>query len=268
MKTHGKIDFDNCHPYEVTPTIYMAHNGVLSTGNDADDSRSDTWHFINYVLGPTLTADGELLLDNGWQQFVGAMIGASNKFGFMTANGDAVIINRKSGVEFQGAWLSNTYAWNSEKYGFGRAAYATSSYSSPYRYVDRWEGYDWELGWEDKSSKKKASRDAASPAARENAPYQPKGIGAIIKAARNSYLRNTLEQWVIDAPQKAAALINAIEDDCTEESGEIAYDDVQTTAAWIADWFDRDGYDPMSDTPDDSDDHVLDAPDNRIGSAQ
>ena len=29
MQTHGEIDLDNCHPYEVTPGIWMAHNGVL-----------------------------------------------------------------------------------------------------------------------------------------------------------------------------------------------------------------------------------------------
>jgi len=29
MKTHGHIDLENCHPYEVLPNVYMAHNGIL-----------------------------------------------------------------------------------------------------------------------------------------------------------------------------------------------------------------------------------------------
>ena len=53
MRTHGDIDLTNCHPYEVLNRsehgidLWLMHNGILSTGNKADDKKSDTWqlHF-------------------------------------------------------------------------------------------------------------------------------------------------------------------------------------------------------------------------------
>ena len=85
MQTHGDIDLDNCHPYKVTENIWLAHNGVLATGNHADKSRSDTWHFIKNVLTPALTAQPELMMDEDWLDFIGDMIGRSNKFGLVNS---------------------------------------------------------------------------------------------------------------------------------------------------------------------------------------
>src|SRR5687768_9176607 len=45
--THGDTNLDNCHPYTVLEgQVALMHNGVLSTGNDKDKTKSDTWHFI------------------------------------------------------------------------------------------------------------------------------------------------------------------------------------------------------------------------------
>ena len=52
MKTHGDINLDNCHPYEVLNQqehgidLWLMHNGILSTGNASDETKSDTWHYI------------------------------------------------------------------------------------------------------------------------------------------------------------------------------------------------------------------------------
>jgi len=119
MKTHGDIDLDNCHPYSVTARVALAHNGILSTGNAWDKSKSDTWHFVRNVIGPALEAREHLLVDQAWLSFVGDLIGSGNKFGIMSADGTVAIINRASGVEFEGAWLSNTYAWSAHKFGVG-----------------------------------------------------------------------------------------------------------------------------------------------------
>jgi hypothetical protein len=120
MRTHGDIDLDNCHPYEVlTPAlggvlgaVWMMHNGVLSSGNQADTKKSDTWHYIQNVMVPLLRRDPELLLEPAFQKLVKGDIGHSNKFTFMTSRGDVVIINREAGSDYNGAWMSNTYAWN------------------------------------------------------------------------------------------------------------------------------------------------------------
>lgn len=120
MKTHGEINIANCHPYEVVPGIYMAHNGVLSTGNAADPKMSDTWHYIQDFLKPILEHDPEMLFNAGFQRMIAGHIGSGNKFGFMDQSGRTVIINRTSGVDHSGVWYSNTYAWTPWKFGYGQ----------------------------------------------------------------------------------------------------------------------------------------------------
>ncbi len=119
MQTHGDIDLENCHPYEVTPGIWMAHNGILSTGNAADTKMSDTWHYINDYLKPLLTAHPELLYQEAFLKLIGNHIGRSNKFALMNQQGECFIINRDSGIDHEGMWYSNTYAWTPWKFGYG-----------------------------------------------------------------------------------------------------------------------------------------------------
>lgn len=120
MKTHGDINIDNCHPYEVIPGLYMAHNGVLSTGNQKDPRMSDTWHYINDFLKPILKENPQIIFNPGFQAMISSHIGASNKFGFMDHTGRTVIINKTSGVVHKGVWYSNTYAWTPWKFGLGQ----------------------------------------------------------------------------------------------------------------------------------------------------
>jgi len=138
MRTHGEIDIDNCHPYEVTPDLYMAHNGVLSTGNAADPKKSDTWHYINNFIKPLLEKDPDLIFRPQFQAMIGAHIGPSNKFGFMNKAGRVAIINRSSGVDHLDAWLSNTYAWTPSKFGYYSKYYTPmtnhSTFNNGYKY--------------------------------------------------------------------------------------------------------------------------------------
>lgn len=119
MKTHGNIDLENCHPYEVLPNVYMAHNGILSYGNTADPTKSDTWHYIKDFIKPMLELTPDALKNPYIRGYLGAHIGSSNKFGFMDLEGNVAIINRHSGVEHDGVWYSNTYAWTPWKFGYG-----------------------------------------------------------------------------------------------------------------------------------------------------
>ena len=143
MKTHGHIDLTNCHPYPVTgfdgrddeyPVLLM-HNGVLSTGNAKDFSKSDTWHYIQEIIRPMLVKHPELLTNPGFKTLVEKHIGCSNKFAMMDAFGNTVILNRQAGVEYNGAWLSNTYAW--DYYGLHPDAPKRQAYVSP-----AWSKYD------------------------------------------------------------------------------------------------------------------------------
>lgn len=152
MKTHGHIDLTNCHPYPVAgfdgrddehPVLLM-HNGVLATGNAKDATKSDTWHYIQDIIRPMLVNHPELLTNPGFKTLLEKHIGSSNKFAMMDAHGNTVILNRQAGVEYNGAWLSNTYAW--DYYGLHPDAPKRSVYVSPAwsRYRD---AFEFELGY-------------------------------------------------------------------------------------------------------------------------
>lgn len=117
MRTHGDIDLLNCHPYQVLSAddgypIYLAHNGVLSTGNAKDHTKSDTWHYIQDFLRPMLLKNPEFFMHPAFKAIVESHIGGGNKFVLMDAYGNSVTINERAGVSHNGAWLSNTYAWD------------------------------------------------------------------------------------------------------------------------------------------------------------
>lgn len=118
MKTHGDIDLENCHPYEVLNRadhgmdLWLMHNGILSTGNKADTSKSDTWHYIRDYLRPMLIENPEFAFHPSFSDIVGKHIGSSNKFVLMDNQGRIATINQSAGVYWGGLWLSNTYAWS------------------------------------------------------------------------------------------------------------------------------------------------------------
>lgn len=107
-RTHGDIDLDNCHPYQVSQTTALMHNGILSTGNAADVTKSDTWHFIqDYLIG----VPDDVLHQAGFREMLGDFIG-SNKFAIMSADGRLSVINKDQGISHDSVWYSNTYAWS------------------------------------------------------------------------------------------------------------------------------------------------------------
>lgn len=144
MRTHGPVDIDNCHPYLVLPGMWLMHNGILSIGNDADKSKSDTWHYINTFLRPMLLKDPSLAFDAAFIEVISNHIGTSNKFVIMDDKGNVAHYNQSSGVTWGERWMSNTYAWTvpgqhrtySRRYGGGH------HYGSVYGKYD----YDWEWG--------------------------------------------------------------------------------------------------------------------------
>jgi hypothetical protein len=117
MRTHGDTDLTNCHPYEVLnqqehgTSLWLMHNGILSTGNKADTSKSDTWHYIRDYLRPMLAGNPDYAFTPAFSAIVGTHIGSSNKFVLMDEQGRQAVVNQTSGVYWSGLWLSNTYAW-------------------------------------------------------------------------------------------------------------------------------------------------------------
>jgi hypothetical protein len=117
MRTHGDTDLTNCHPYEVLNQqehgvdMWLMHNGILSTGNAGDTSKSDTWHYIRDYLRPMLAGNPAFAFTPEFRHLIGSHIGSGNKFVLMDNFGNMSTVNQKSGVYWAGLWLSNEYAW-------------------------------------------------------------------------------------------------------------------------------------------------------------
>jgi hypothetical protein len=134
MCTHGAIDTANCHPYKVTHGIWLMHNGVLEVDTRSDPARSDTWHYVRAVLRPQLQLAPSLLYSPAWQQILAAHVGPGNRLLFLAPRGP-VVVNRHLGVEYKGAWLSNSYAWSG-----GRLHKPTLAWPARDR-ADYWDAY-------------------------------------------------------------------------------------------------------------------------------
>lgn len=259
MQTHGDIDFDNCHPYKVTDDIWLAHNGILSTGNDWDKSKSDTWHFIDKFLRPALSANTDLIEDDNWINFVGELIGRQNKFGIVRSDGYTAIVNAHAGVNYNEAWLSNTYAWSYYKFTNKGVAASNSTHYMGSNYVgggytDMYTNYRGS-----RSSYRSAfgeiddSLDTDESATRvvkgeyvNNSGISARQVAPYVRAAYNSYTRRGragIEQWVFDAPHKAATLLAYWYDEI-EGIEDLVNSDPDTAADWIADLFASDSISP------------------------
>lgn len=108
MRTHGDIDRENCHPYKVGKG-WLMHNGVLSTGNKPDPTKSDTWHYCRWFLDDIFD---KVAHEPSFVRMLQHHIEDDNKFVMMTEDGRMTIVNRAEGYESNGLWFSNTYAWD------------------------------------------------------------------------------------------------------------------------------------------------------------
>lgn len=227
MRTHGEIDISNCHPYEVIPGIWMAHNGVLSFGNKADDKMSDTWHYIQDYLKPLLEKNPELLSEPAFQALIASHIGSSNKFAFMNQQGETFIINKKSGVEHEGVWYSNTYAWSPSRFGYYQPKTYSYHRTSPYDQWDEsaydhsrfatsstwkaWDEIDRKQAAESKSKQLAIPLDAPLPKAKRKKVWTPMDMTEnqltnMIRSTYNVVLINDFNEvvkWVEDHPLAA-----------------------------------------------------------------
>jgi len=150
--THGDTDMLNCHPYDVvTGYVAMMHNGVLHTGNAADKTKSDTWHFINDYLKEAVHDAPNLIHTKGFLTMLADFIG-DNRFVFMDGDGRMSHVNYDQGVEHDGLWFSNTYAWKPATlipHYYTNTKHAYARYNSAYdNYLDdEYEMETWNNSW-------------------------------------------------------------------------------------------------------------------------
>lgn len=151
MKTHGDIDHENCHPYpvfgfdghdgaEISHPMALMHNGVLSSGNTKDKTKSDTWHYIRDVMQPLLKDHPEMFMNEALIKMLGSAIGHGNKFAIMDYTGKIAVVNKSAFTEYQGRLLSNTYAW--DYYGLHPNAPKLQPYTYPRKHQAWSGGYD------------------------------------------------------------------------------------------------------------------------------
>lgn len=122
FKTHGNIDLNNCHPYELLNIdkgdpidLYLMHNGVLSDAPNVNPSMSDTWHFVEYILKPIAKANLDLLWNGSeFQTWLSSKIKGSKlllmRSDELPDNESVLIFNYEAGKVETGCWLSNAYS--------------------------------------------------------------------------------------------------------------------------------------------------------------
>ena len=169
-KTHGDINLDNCHPYDIQPGISaMMHNGVLKTGNAKDKSKSDTWHFVNDFLKNSAP---DTLHDPAFLYFLGSYIG-DNRFAIMSEDGRLSVVNKGQGVSHKDVWFSNTYAWSPEL--------LIEGYRSKYRGYSA--GSSWAKGY-----------DLEEWADDDEVPFRSSAVAYSSRKSAPSDLHNSIDQ--------------------------------------------------------------------------
>jgi len=106
IKTHGKIDTTNCHPFAVNNTIGFVHNGIIS--GFGDTNHSDTIGFNTEILQPLVHKWGNLaLFQDPIVNLIEGRIGYS-KLVFLDRHGNHKIMNEAKGEWNDGVWYSNS----------------------------------------------------------------------------------------------------------------------------------------------------------------
>lgn len=104
IATSGSVDEDNCHPFQVSPDIVMAHNGILDHVKPTQ-AVNDTRVFIQEVLSEL---PGDFLYHTAIRRLISGFIGDS-KLVFLDSYGMCHIINENLGhwdVQHNN-WFSN-----------------------------------------------------------------------------------------------------------------------------------------------------------------
>lgn len=101
----------NTHPFVLSPTLAMAHNKTLRIqppNINWSDSRT-----VAELLKVMLAGDPEFFSSELFYSFIEDQAGHDNRFAFLDAEQeDLLLINEHLGVEVDGIWFSNLYAWN------------------------------------------------------------------------------------------------------------------------------------------------------------
>lgn len=106
LATHGNKDKKNCHPFRINDNLCLIHNGILPIKCNQDKDMSDTWHYANLILKPMAERDPDFYMRSEIV-FMGEAAIGSNKFVFLSADGNFSIWNDDAGHWVNDVWYSN-----------------------------------------------------------------------------------------------------------------------------------------------------------------
>lgn len=102
--TSGTFTSYNIHPFKVNSDLWFCHNGILKIDVPKNSKENDTQIFNNTVL-KLLPKD--FIYNHGIIKLITDYIGVYNKFVFLDSTGTVKIINKGSGIMYEGIWFSN-----------------------------------------------------------------------------------------------------------------------------------------------------------------
>ena len=126
IKTHGKTNVNNCHPFKVNEDLGFIHNGIINMVKQ-DPKRSDTAMFNELILKKL--PDGfirNMAIVNLIEESIG-----SSKLVFLDNKGQFLISNESLGKWDNNVWYSNTtykYRYTYYKQPVYGYAYGSDSY--------------------------------------------------------------------------------------------------------------------------------------------
>ena len=124
MGTHGVVSGDNAHPFRLSPTLSLMHNGIL-TWAEVCKTKSDTALFVDFLMKSGITHINQLVHPE-LEPIITRATG-SGVLIFMDNDGKMRMVGGKSGIEHKNRWYSNTYAWSAPmeaRFGHYYAGYA------------------------------------------------------------------------------------------------------------------------------------------------
>lgn len=137
--THGALDEKNCHPFPVTPDLWLMHNGVINTC-EVDDTFSDTWNFATHDLGreEIIKSWGMDAIERPDFKAMLEKISAGSKLFFMDTQGRTLRTFEKDWHKERGCFFSNKHSLESKK----------TYYAGSYKGAGSYGGY-YGAGWGD-----------------------------------------------------------------------------------------------------------------------
>lgn len=139
--TAGKSNIENCHPFQSFKgdgyEVQFMHNGTLGSFKQTASDYSDTYHFNEQIIKPTLKAFYELygdgvLMDPTFKRILSEFKGGS-VFTLYDSNGKELILG--DGKKYEGWWASNDYSFNRthrETSSSNYSSYGSQGYRSKY----------------------------------------------------------------------------------------------------------------------------------------